>query len=126
MIYRFTIQGRLPGLNDFKSSARGRPWWKCQQVKEEAMTSVAWDLQRFHVPKFTKPVIIKFKWIEPNARRDRDNVAGGGAKVILDAMKHMEIIKNDSRRWVLDCRHDTSQIDKARPRIEIEIEEVTC
>lgn len=88
------------------------------------MNRVMWELNIQRVPKFSVPVIIKFKWVEPNGRRDRDNVSGGGAKVILDAMKHMEIIKNDSRKWVLDCKHDTTQIDPARPRIEIEITEV--
>lgn len=86
------------------------------------MRAVSWYLRP--LPKFTVPIIIKFKWIEPNARRDRDNVCGGGAKVILDAMKHMGIIKNDSRRWVMDTQHDTTCIDKNNPRVELEIAEV--
>jgi len=126
MIYRFTIEGRLPGLNDFKSSARGRPWWACQKAKQEAMNRVMWDLRRFQVPHFVVPVTIRIREVEPNARRDRDNVSGGASKVILDAMKHLGIIKNDSRKWVLDCRHDTTQIDKKNPRIEVEIEEVAA
>lgn len=90
------------------------------------MARVAWTLNICKVPKFTNPVIISFCWVEPNGRRDRDNVSGGGAKVILDTMKHLGIIQNDTRRWVMDLRHDTTQIDKTNPRIEITIEEVAA
>lgn len=123
MIYRFTIAGRLPGLNDMIAS-QGRPWWVGRKVKEDAMKLVMMALMVNNVPKFTVPVTIRVKWIERDARRDRDNVSSGGSKILLDAMQQKEILINDSRKWVSDIRHDTSIIDKDHPRIEIEIEEV--
>lgn len=118
-----TIEGRLPGLNDLISS-RGRPWWACQKTKDNAMELVMWEFKRFKVPAFKVPIILKIAWIEKNRRRDRDNVSSGGSKIILDAMKHLGIIIDDSRRWVHDIQNGTTQIDKVRPRIEIWIEEV--
>jgi Holliday junction resolvase RusA-like endonuclease len=122
MIYRICIAGRLPGLNDMIAS-QGRPWWVGRGVKEKAMKNVMKQLLAENTPKFQVPITLRIKWIEKDARRDRDNVSGGGAKILLDAMKQLGVIINDSRRWVKDIRHDTSELDKNHPRIEIEIEE---
>lgn len=123
MTYHITLEGRLPGLNELISS-QGRPWWACRATKEKAMKNVMLQLRGINaLPKFTVPITITMKWIEQNARRDRDNVSSGGSKIILDAMKQMGIIADDSRKWVKDIQHDTSVIDKARPRIEVQITE---
>lgn len=123
MIYRFIINGRLPGLNDMIAS-RGRPWFMGHAVKTKAIKMVRAFLIAENIPKFKLPIFLRIKWIERDKRRDRDNVSGGGSKILLDAMKQHGIIINDSRKWVHDIRHDTSIVDKVNPRIEIEIEEV--
>lgn len=87
------------------------------------MAVVMWQLKACKLPAFTVPIAIRMVWIEKNERRDRDNVSSGGSKIILDAMKQLGTIIDDSRRWVKDIRHDTTQIDKARPRVEIYIQE---
>lgn len=125
MIHRFVIEGRLPSLNQM-IGYRGRPWWMNRRVKQDAMRLVKSTLMIGGAPVFKSPVKIKFVWVEANGRRDRDNVTGGGAKIILDAMKEMGMICDDSRKWVVDIQNDTTQIDAKRPRIEIWIEEVDC
>lgn len=122
MIYRVVIEGRLPGLNEMIAS-QGRPWWAGRAVKEKAMKNVMKQLVASNVPKFTVPIELQINWVEKDARRDRDNVSGGGAKILLDAMKQLGLIVNDSRKWVSDIRHDTSKLDKLNPRVEIIIVE---
>jgi hypothetical protein len=123
MTYLLTIPGRLPGLNELISN-RGRPWWACRTTKQKAMKEVMWHFQAAKIPPFVTPIRMKINWIEKNERRDRDNVVGGGMKILLDSIKTLSIIVNDSRKWVLDPINDTTQIDKRRPRVEIEIIEV--
>ena len=124
MSYRFVIKGRLPGLNEFISSARGQPWWAAANKKKKAMKEVAGAIWQAKFPKFIVPVSLSIKFIEKDGRRDRDNVTSGGTKVILDALKHLGVIQNDSRKWVVDIQTDTKDIDKADPRVEVEITEV--
>lgn len=114
------ILGRLPGLNEL-ISGRGRPWWRCRKVKDEAMQVVQWHFHEAKINPYVVPIILAVKWIERDGRRDRDNVTSGGAKILLDAMKKQGIIVDDSRKWVFDIQHDTSMIDKNNPRVEITI-----
>lgn len=120
---RIVIQGRLPSMNEM-IGYRGRPWWMCREVKLKAVRQVAWELNAQRVPKFTKPITLRFTWVEKDKRRDRDNVAAGGSKIFLDAMKEMDLIKDDSRKWVADIQHDTTRIDKTNPHVEVLITEV--
>lgn len=119
MVYFFTLQGRLPGLNEIVNASRRNRFVGAKQ-KKVVTERCAYDMYCMKVPKFLNPVVINFKWIEPNAKRDRDNVQSG-AKFILDAMQIVGVIKNDSRKHVKDVKHDTSEIDKLNPRIEITI-----
>lgn len=118
----FVIPGRLPGLNDMIAS-QGRPWWMGRKVKEDAMSDVMKIMLAYGVPAFKIPVKVHFTWIEKNARRDRDNVMSGGSKIVLDAMKQKGVIIDDSRKWITDITHDTTQLDKLNPRVIVEISE---
>lgn len=85
------------------------------------MRLVAAAIWEKNIPAYKVPVTIHIRFFEQNARRDRDNVSSGGTKVILDTMKHLGVIVDDSRKWVLDVRHDTSKLDKENPRVEVDI-----
>lgn len=117
--YQFTLTGRLPGLNEIISACRHNKFAGAKQ-KREATAFIGFQMLRLKVPAIRVPVKIHFKWVEPNKRRDRDNVQSG-SKFILDAMQELFILVNDSRKWVLDVTHDTQTIDKANPRIEVTI-----
>jgi Holliday junction resolvase RusA-like endonuclease len=55
-------------------------------------------------------------------RYDHDN-AVGGAKVLIDAMRDVGLLKNDSLRWLdLELEQHLSK----EKRIEVEIEEGRC
>lgn len=118
-IYQFTLNGRLPGLNEIISACRHNKFSGAKQ-KRDATAFIGFQLLSLKVPAIRFPVKIHFKWVEPNHRRDRDNVQSG-SKFILDAMQELFLLVNDSRKWVLDVTHDTQTVDKTNPRIEVTI-----
>lgn len=73
--------------------------------------------------RITKPVYIRYHWIEPNKKRDLDNISSFGRKVIQDALVKTKVLQNDGWANIVGfC--DSFSVDKNNPRIEIEIEEV--
>ena len=87
----FTIDGRMPGLNEYTRANRNRRWPEGKQMKEDETTRAAWCARG--LPKFRKPVWVTFHWFEPDRgqKRDIDNVAFA-KKFILDVAEHL-------RRW---------------------------
>lgn len=101
----FSVKGRLPSLNEYVNVCRSH-WSKGAQLKQETETLIFWSIKsarskgRCH--PVTKPVVVFFLWHEHGDRRDADNVYSA-KKYILDAMQTAGVIKNDSRKHVVDC-----------------------
>ena len=72
-------------------------------------------------PVKTYPVCIKINWIEPNARRDPDNIATG-KKFIFDALQETGVLRNDSMKEIRGIT-EAFGVDNANPRIVVIIEE---
>ena len=68
------------------------------------------------------PITIHFHWIEPNTRRDLDNIRFG-AKYILDGLQEAGRLPDDGWDWVRGMS-DTFSVDKDNPRVEVTIMEV--
>jgi Holliday junction resolvase RusA-like endonuclease len=115
---RMTIPGKLPSYNDLNKGH----WSQCAKVKSEAMRTVGWIINAYHLRPVAGKVTVTIRCYEPNAKRDDDNVTSGAAKVILDALKNKGIIKNDGQRYVR-CVKCPTMIDRENPRVEVEIEE---
>ncbi len=117
---KYTIQGRLPTLNDYIDACNSsryagnnlKQWW------ENYISAYLRPLQRI-----LKPVEITYKWYEPNRRRDPSNISGGGRKFIEDALVKRGILRGDGWRDMAGFS-DEFYIDKDNPRIEIDIKEV--
>lgn len=120
--YKFTIDGKLANLNDY-IRALNTNRFKGAELKrnQERLISIKIKNQLKNV-KIVNPVIIKFNWVEPNAKRDIDNVAFA-KKFILDALVKCGTIQNDTQKHVVGFSDDF-EIDKLNPRIEVEITEV--
>ncbi|MFG6325582.1 MAG: RusA family crossover junction endodeoxyribonuclease [Lachnospiraceae bacterium] len=73
--------------------------------------------------KIEKPVFMEYTWIEPNKRRDKDNISSFGRKVIQDALVSAGVLKDDGWRYVVGFS-DRFEVDKKNPRIEVLIKEV--
>jgi Holliday junction resolvase RusA-like endonuclease len=64
------------------------------------------------------PIYLDITWMEPNRRRDADNVQAG-VKFILDGMVEAGFIPNDTQRYVLGT---ANRVGKARePYVDVRI-----
>ena len=117
MKYSFTIHGRLKGLNDYIDACRRNPKGGGRfKHKEQAWVSLC-VRNKLRGVKIRRPVIIHYHWYEPNRRRDLDNIAGFGHKVIQDALVECG--------WKEVCGFtDAFSVTKKEPCVAVELEEV--
>ena len=123
MEYKFTIPGRLDGLNEYTSANRTNPY-KGGKMKHDNENTVIWairsQLRGIHI---NNPVMLKYDFYEPNKKRDLDNISSFAMKVIQDSLVKTNVLKNDGWNEILGF---TTQfyLDKNNPRIEVTIVEV--
>lgn len=122
MTYRFTIIGKLPGLNDIINEGRTSIRWAARQKKHWTETT-AWQIRMQSVPHITNPIEIRLTWFESNKMRDPDGISGGGLKIICDALQMAGVLKNDGWANILAISHQFA-VDKENPRIVVELQEV--
>lgn len=117
---KFTIPGQLAGLNEYTKACRGNKY-AAATMKSQAEHTVMGAIKRgTRGKKMDVPVYVKFRWIEPNNRRDLDNIAFA-KKFILDALVKMGVLENDDRRHVVGFEDEFPPPDKMNPRVEVEL-----
>lgn len=119
---KVTIDGRLPGLNDYTKACRTNPQVGARMKKkaeEKAIGCINQQLKNTRTT-FSVPVEIEFLWIEKDRRRDPDNISGFGRKVIMDALVKAGILADDSGKYVKGFK-DSFLVDAVNPRIEVRI-----
>jgi hypothetical protein len=114
----FIIWGKLAGWNDL---SRVHPI-VAHKRKMKDSKRVQWAIKLARLKPFREAVIISVVWVEPDFRRDPDNVSSGGLKVILDALVSMGIIPNDTRRWVKQVNNTFADPNKANPCVVVDLE----
>lgn len=120
---RLIIDGRLPNMNDLTEKSRGNKY-SANHQKHKAEERVMWAAKQYlRGWKARGPVYMRYTWYEPNRRRDKSNICAGGRKIIEDALVKGGYLHNDGWNEIAGFSDDF-KVDKARPRIEIEIEEV--
>lgn len=123
MKHKFTITGRLDGLNEYTAANRTNPY-KGGKMKSDNEEIVIWairqQLKNLHIKG---PVKIKYDFYEKNKRRDLDNISSFAHKVIQDSLVKTKILKNDGWNEIVGYE-DNFFVDKENPRIEVVIEEV--
>lgn len=115
---KLIIPGRLPCMNDLIAANRLNKYAGAG-VKKKTQRQIILILQpQVQGQRFTEKVNIRIEYYEKDMRRDEDNVMSA-AKFILDALQDMDIILNDSRKYV----HLMQEVftDRDNPRIEITI-----
>jgi Holliday junction resolvase RusA-like endonuclease len=130
MEYVFTIRGRhykrartFPGLNEYLHECSSHPQAGAAMKKKFqkiASDSIRLDLRGL---KITKPVILHYRFFEPDKRRDKGNIFSFADKVIEDALQECGTIRNDGWKEIENFTHDF-YVDQKHPRIEVVIEEV--
>lgn len=119
---KLVIQGRLPGLNEYISAER-RHRQQAAALKRQAEQAVGWAIRtQLKGKRFERPVVMRYRWVEPNRKRDKDNVAFA-KKFIQDALVQCGTLKNDGWKEIASFS-DAFDVDAKHPRVEVEIEEV--
>lgn len=117
---KFTIYGRLDGLNEYTKACRNNKFGG-NNMKKKNQRKVLMALAMNEIePIDNFPIKLSIVWYEPNRRRDIDNVTFA-VKFILDALVADGILKDDSQKYVSSIEH-TVLVDKDNPRIVVEIE----
>lgn len=121
---KFVIQGRLWGLNEHVNACKSKYGKHTSaQYKRETEELIGWYIKKYLGNWYTdKMVYLKYKWVEPNTKRDLDNIAFA-KKFIQDALVKQGVIPNDGWKNILGFT-DSFAVDKDNPRIEVEIIEV--
>lgn len=107
MTYEFYIPFKLDGLNKLINVNRTNRYAAAEH-KKKIQTMIRPYLS--DVPHITLPVEIDFLWIEPNRRRDLDNIFSA-KKFILDALTKYGVLENDTQKYVIGL-HDDYVINK--------------
>ena len=130
MEYKLIIQGRLDGLNDYLAAERvtcrigGKFTTKGNVMKQSTQTMIIWLIrQQLKNVNINKQIVLKYKFFEPNKKRDLDNISAFAHKVIQDSLVLAKIISNDGWKNIKGFS-DEFYVDKEKPRIEVILEEV--
>ena len=116
----FTVPGRLPGLNEYIDACR-RNRHAGGKMKKADQNLVSWHIrQQLRDRRITGPVRMVYRWYEKDRRRDLDNIASYGRKIIQDALVSCRILPDDGWNYITGFE-DNFFIDKKNPRIEVEL-----
>lgn len=116
----FTIPGRLNGLNDYTGACRANAN-AGGRMKRDNQAKVVEAIKAARLRRAHGRVNVRIHWVEPNMRRDKDNVCFA-KKFILDGLVDAGILENDNWTYIGDFSERFS-VNAADPRIEVEIEE---
>lgn len=85
MRYRLTIQGTLPGLNAYIDAERNHRQ-RAADLKRRTESAIGLIARtQLGSVNIKSPVKMHYRWIEPNKRRDKDNIAFA-RKFVQDAL----------------------------------------
>ena len=118
---RFEVAGKLPSLNDYVSACRSNPY-KGAKAKKDAQEAVAWAIRAARLKPMRPPVTVSFTWVEPDMRRDKDNISSA-KKYVLDALVECGVIPDDNWKCIAGNLPDQYKVNKANPRVIVELEE---
>jgi len=113
-LQNFTVPGTLPALNEIIKASKSHHMAYANLKKDYTA------LVMIHAQKL-KPVDradFEITWYCKDRRKDPDNVAGGGLKMLLDGLVKAKILKDDGWSQIGSITHKF-EIDKTNPRVEV-------
>lgn len=113
---KIEIPMKLPSLNQYINACRSNRYAGAK-MKEQVESDISWYIKT--LPKFKKPVKIKFEWVESNKKRDLDNICFA-KKFILDSMVKCGKLENDNRNYVIGFEDKFSYAKENKIILEIE------
>lgn len=122
MIQTFDIPGRLDGLNEYVKACRSNARYG-GRVKRQNQDIVCYAINAARLKPMNGKVHVSICWVEPNMRRDKDNISSG-KKYILDALVELGIIKNDGWKEI-DGFTETFKVNKSNPHITVTLKNIS-
>lgn len=124
MEYLLTIPGRLDGLNNYTAANRMN-YQKGGRMKKANEEMIIWyireQLAGVHI---NGPVLIYYRFYEPNRKRDNDNILSCASKFVQDSLTKTHVLQDDTQKCIPHFYFDTF-VDKENPRIEVRITELS-
>lgn len=125
MEHKFVILGRLDGLNTYTAANRTN-YRKGGAMKRNNEETIIWSIrQQLRGVHIDKPVLIYYRFFEPNRRRDNDNILSCASKFVQDSLVKTHVLDDDSQKYIPHFYFDTD-IDQYNPRIEVTLTELTA
>lgn len=125
-VQRFEIPERLPGVNEYTKANRANPY-KGAKVKKGAEEAIMWAIKASGVRPMRAPVHVHITWVEPNMRRDKDNIIGG-QKFVLDALVKAGVLGDDGWKWIGGEKDPGLSygfmVNPANPRVIVELRQL--
>ena len=116
------IEGRFPTHNAYINACKNNRRYAAA-MKRQWDRTVAWVARAAHEPTPASwPVEVRITVYEPDRRRDWDGSMGFVMKTVLDGLQVAGVLPNDDPRhvWPVVPR---VELDRKRPRVEVEIVE---
>lgn len=107
------IPYRLNGLNELIAEARCH-WKKGAEEKKHQDDLVMWAVKENRIKPISGPFKMTIHFSEPNEKRDPDNIVCA-KKYILDGLKKMGIIVDDSQKYVKGWTESWGLATKEKP-----------
>lgn len=123
MRYTLVIKGKLSNLNDYITACRTNHYNGASVKKKNENIVKCAIYEQLGRLRIKGRVYMKYRWYEPNRRRDLDNISSFGRKVIQDALVETRVLENDGWKNIVGFS-DEFYTDTENPRIEVVIEEV--
>ena len=124
VIHGFTrgkYRGKFPNLNDYVKA--NRSGYRAGASMIESSENKIIDQLYAQLKKPLRfPIRINYLFIEPDMRRDKDNIAGFFHKVFQDSLVKAGFLPDDSWKFI-DNWYDDFAVDTQDPRIEVRIME---
>lgn len=106
VVFRFIVPGKLPSLNEVIQANRQHAQVGAE-LKRAVQYRIMWAIKQASVSSGIKRIPdgwtdgcdLHVVWLEPDRRRDVDNIESGN-KFILDALVKLEFLPDDSQRYV--------------------------
>lgn len=118
--YVFVINGRLPSHNEWIAANRSN-YYVGNKMKKDAQKIIRYAIREQLRGVFIDvPVMISYKYFEPNRKRDKDNVHAFASKVIQDSLVSEGVLANDGWRNVIGFEA-SFECDPDNPRIEVTV-----
>lgn len=104
MIQALVIRTAMPGLNEIIEAAKGAggKGYRYAKLKREWTATIVALCRSQKLRPMKGPVYFQFVWWEINRRRDPDNIAAGGRKLILDGLVAAGVLEGDRRQHIAE------------------------